>query len=84
MAEASGFDLSKLPPALRSVEIVETKTYIPDEIARAYSFEPGQASGPFGPKFVGYGEPRKVPLGRYVAEWTALLFLGSLVVMALR
>lgn len=45
-------------------------------------FEEGQLSGPFGPQFVGYGKPPRMPLWRYIAEWTAVLFVASLFVMA--
>jgi hypothetical protein len=82
VASASGFDPARLPAALRAPEIVEGCTFAPEEVARAHSFGEGQISGPFGPRFVGYGKAPKAPLWRYIAEWTAVLFVGSLLVMA--
>lgn len=80
-AQATGFDPAKLPAGLLSQEIVKTRTFAPEEVTRAWSFEEGQISGPFGPRFVGYGERPQVPLCRYIVQWTTALSIGALIAM---
>lgn len=61
MSTAS-FDLSKLPKALQpGGQMIDTAKPC-KALAEAGRFEGGQMSGPFGPKFVGFGPMPKLTL----------------------
>lgn len=85
MTAQASFDLAKLPEALREPqEIIDTAEPCP-ALAEANNFEEGQISGPFGPKFVGFGPMEKVQASLAVTFGMAgLIAAVSGIVIALR
>lgn len=74
MTARAGFDLAKLPPALRQgQEVIDTAEPCP-ALMDANRFEEGQITGPFGPQFVGFG-----PMENVQASLTVVFGVAGLI-----
>lgn len=81
-ARASNLDLTKLPKALQPQGRPKPISAATREmLAETNRFEEGQISGPFGPKFAGFGEMPKPSLKQVAGEvirYGLILSAGSL------